>query len=277
MNSKTCKCIAALVLSTAVTGTLSACQQPGKSEAAVEAEQPELKIGVDIIKPFFYKDENGEYTGIDAEIARAACDTAGYEPVFVEIPWDEKDTYLEKGTVDCLWNAFSEDGREDSYLWTVPYLESNLDVLVEENCPDQSLKKLRSKGGIAVRAGSKVEEILLDDVDNSLTDTENVYSCGSFLMAETAFIKGYAGALACHEAVLQNIMDDYPGSYRILDDSLMTVHLGVAFAKDRDSADWEKINSALKDLKENGTISAIGKKYNMSTADTEEVTSDDEN
>lgn len=277
MNSKMSKRISALVLTTVMACTLCACQQPGESEATVQSEKPEIKIGVDILEPFFYKDENGDYTGIDEEIAVEACERAGYTPVFVEIPWDEKDDYLKNGTVDCLWNAFSEDGREDKYLWTDPYLESRLVILVDENCPDNSLKELRSKGGIAVRAGSKTEEIILDDIENSLTNTEGVYSCGSFLMAETAFIKGYAGALACHEAVLQRIMDEYPGRYRFLDDELMTVHLGVAFLKDGDKETEEKINSAIKKMKQDGTITEIGKKYKLNVADTEEVTSYGEN
>ena len=268
MNLKIRKLLSALLIAVIGACTLCACQKAGTDEAAVGTVIPELKIGVTILKPFFYRDANGDYTGIDAEIADETCERAGYKPVFIEIPWNERDEYLKDGTVDCLWTAFSEDGREDKYLWTEPYMESRMAVLVDKKCPDQSLKELKSKGGIAVASGSKAEEILLED-------TENVYSCGSFLMAETAFIKGYAGALAGHEAVLRQLMDEYPDTYRILEDTLITVHPGVAFAKDDSREYCEKISDAIKVMKQNGEIADIEKKYGVSLSDTEEESYDE--
>ena len=277
MKQKIRKLLSVLLITAIGACTLCACQKAATDEVAGGEKNPELKIGVAILKPFFYKDENGDYTGIDAKIADEACERAGYKPVFIEIPWDEKDDYLKDGTVDCLWNAFSEDGREDKYLWTEPYMESRLVVMVDEKSPDQRLKDLKCKGGIAVRAGSKAEEILLENTDDPEADTQNVYACGSFLMAETAFIKGYAGALACHEAVLRQIMDEYPDTYRILDDTLMTVHLGVAFAKDDSREYCEKISDAISAMKQNGVLADIEKKYDLNISDTEEAEVYDKN
>ena len=264
---------AMLVLAGILACLMGACGNAGTAEK--EEGLPELKIGVDFLEPFFYKDENGDYAGIDVEIAEEACKRAGYDAVFVEIPWDEKDTYLEDGTVDCLWNAFSEDGREDQYLWTEPYMESDLAVMVDTKCPDTELKSMRSMGGIAVRAGSKVEEILLEDVDHELTGSEMVYSCGSFEIAKTAFIKGYAGALGCHRAVLQYIAKESPAQYRIFDDALMTTHLGVAFEKGAESEKWENVNRAICEMKEDGTIQKIQDSYEEELTATEEGTADE--
>ena len=216
-------------------------------------------------------DENGNYAGIDAEIAIEACRRAGYTPVFTNIPWSDRDTYLEDGTVDCLWTAFIKDGREEDYLWTDSYLDSDLRVIVDERAPDQSLKDFRGAGGVAVRAGSKSEEIFLSD-SNPSPNLIKVYSCGSFPLAETAFIKGYATALAGHEAVLQKILDDYPDMYRYLDDTLMMTHLGVAFRKDGATAAYNKINAALVEMKNDGDISSIAGKYHLESA---EVSSDE--
>lgn len=266
---------AALVLAGVLVCSLGACGNAGTAEADGEESLPELKIGVDFLEPFFYKDENGDYAGIDVEIAKEACRRAGYEAVFVEIPWDEKDTYLDNGTVDCLWNAFSEDGREDQYLWTEPYMESDLAVMVDVRCPDTDLKTMRSVGGIAVRAGSKVEEILLSDTDHELTGSGKVYSCGSFEIAKTAFVKGYAGALACHRSVLEYIAKENPDKCRIFDDALMTVQLGVAFEKGEESESWERLNLAIDEMKEDGTIQKIKDSYDEELADTGEGTADE--
>lgn len=55
---------------------------------------PELRIGVDDLKPFFYVDQNGDYAGIDAEIAMEACRRAGYQPVFQNVTWDVRDQLM---------------------------------------------------------------------------------------------------------------------------------------------------------------------------------------
>ena len=251
--------------------SLCACQQAETSakEDTSVSKLPELKIGVDILKPFFYVDENGNYAGIDAEIATEACRRAGYEPDFIEISWNQRDEALQNETVDCLWSAFIKDGREDNYLWTDTYLQSNLRAIVDEKSPDQDLKTLHGSTGMAVRAGSKIEELLLDD--SVERPNIQIYSCGTFEMAETAFVKGYIGALGGHEAVLREVINSYPESYRFLDGTIMTANLGVAFRKDDTSGICEKINDALTDMKEEDRIKAIWGKYTSASSDHEEV------
>lgn len=249
-----------------------ACSDQNTAEQSTTKEAdskslPELKIGVDILEPFCYVDENGEYAGIDIDIARKACEKAGYQPVFVEIPWDEKDTYLKDGKIDCLWGAFSIDGRENKYLWTDSYLESKLGAMVERRSPAKSLVDFKGPSGIAVRAGSKVEEILLENPNSFSSNTQKVYSCGTFSMAKTAFVKSYADALACHKVVLHQIMCENPGVYRYLEGTIMTVHLGVAFDKEAEDGKCEAINKGIRKMKKDGTISEIVKKYASDSGD----------
>ena len=180
---------------------LCACQSSdSQTETTADSALPELNIGVDNLEPFFYTDENGSYAGIDADIAIEACRRAGYTPHFIEIDWSNRDQYLQDGTIDCLWTAFIRNGREDLYHWTDTYLQSNMRVIVSIKSPDADMKSTFEHGGVAVRAGSKAEEISLKN-EGGLKPVQ-VYSCGTFEMAETAFVKGYIGALCCHEAVL---------------------------------------------------------------------------
>lgn len=59
-----------------------------------------LIIGSDNYVPYSYLDSDGNFTGIDVEIAREACRRMGYTPVFKQIVWDNKDIYLNEGAVD---------------------------------------------------------------------------------------------------------------------------------------------------------------------------------
>lgn len=264
------KMILGVWLTLAVSCVFCSCQSSEElTENSDDSELPELKIGVDILKPFFYINENGNCEGIDAEIAEEACYRAGYEPDFTEVSWSDRDDYLQDGKVDCLWSAFIKNGREDLYQWTDTYMQSNLRVLVDKKSPDKDLSTLKGHGGMAVRAGSRIEDVLLDAASGF--PRVQIYSCGTFEMAETAFIKGFSGALGGHEAVLQQIINNYPGLYRFLDGTLMTADLGVAFAKDDTSEHLEKINDAINTMKTDGTIENILDKYGVNASTTEEV------
>ena len=269
------KGISALLLAGGMVFALCGCQYAEKSKETADSALPELKIGDSRIRPFFYKDENGDYTGIDVEIAEQVCKEAGYQPVFVEIPSGEKLQYLQSGKVDCLWAAYApKDVADDGFQWTQVYRESNIGIMVGENCPDDRLENLKSNGGIAVVAGSKTEEILIEQIQKTAgNEKQNIYSCGSFEQAETAFIKGYAGALAGDEVVLKQIMHEYPDSYRMLSDKLETIQLRVAFGKNTDPTYAQKINQAIQKINQEGTVSKIIKQYDPDNTEAKEVES----
>lgn len=235
---------------------LSSCSRADSGNDASDENLPELKIGVDILEPFFSIDKNGEYAGIDADIAVEACKRAGYKPVFIDLFWSDNDAYLEDGTVACIWTASVIDGQEDDYLWTNSYLESHLAIVVQRTSTCRSLDEL-SRHSVAVRNNSKAEELFIENI----LPSDSIYSCGTISMAETAFIKGYADCLVDHRLVLQELVDDNPELYRFLDDDLLTLHLGVAFRKDDTTDCPQKISDALEEMKDDGTITSIIGKY----------------
>ena len=251
---------------------LCACQSKEKTESKTEEKLPKLRIGVDVLKPFFYIDKNGDYKGIDAEIAKKACELAGYQPEFVKVEWTKRDEKLQSQKVDCLWAALSKDGREDKYQWTETYLRSRIRAVSDTNSPSKSLEDFQGPGGIAVRAGAKPEEIIVSGADERFQNIA-VYSCGTYEMAETAFIKKYADALACHEIVLQQLINENPGIYQFLDGTILNAHLAVAFKKDAESDQYKKINQAIMKMKKDGTIAKIAEKYGMDVMEEEEVDS----
>ena len=63
---------------------------------------------------------------------------------------------------------------------------------------------------------------------------------------------------------LETYMKDYPGRFRILDESLETSKLAVAFSKDTDPELVDKLNETLNEMKLDGTIDRILEKYETS-------------
>lgn len=268
------KMIAAVLLTAAAVCLMCSCEKNDlKANDEANAELPELRIGTDILEPFIYIDENGGYTGIDVDIAEEACRRAGYRPVFTRINWSARDEYLQNGSIDCLWGAFIKNGREDGYQLTDAYMQSNLRAIVNAGSPDKNIESSVEHSSIAVRAGSKSEEIFLKNDDGKAP--VQVYSCGTFEMAETAFVKGYAGALCGHEAALRKVVNAYPGLYRFLDGVIMKADLAVAFPKDDLSDKCGRINTVLNEMREDGTVASIYERYCPDMSEDEEASVND--
>jgi len=73
--------------------------------------------------------------------------------------------------------------------------------------------------------------------------------------------KGYADAVAAHETSILQFMSDFGIEYRILDEPLQVVGLGVAFALNDDRGLDTALNAALADMRTDGTTRAILAKY----------------
>lgn len=107
-------------------------EEPAEQEESSE-EKTTFTVGFDAeYPPYGYMDENGEYTGFDLELAQAVCDLEGWELVKTPISWDSKDMELESGTIDCIWNGFTMNGREDDYTWSDPYVDNSQVMVVAE-------------------------------------------------------------------------------------------------------------------------------------------------
>lgn len=96
--------------------------------------------------PYGYMDdETGDYTGFDLELAEAVCEIYGWKLVKTPINWDAKDTELNSGAIDCIWNGFTMNGREDDYTWSDPYVDNSQVMVVSENSGINSLSDLPKK------------------------------------------------------------------------------------------------------------------------------------
>ena len=122
-------------------------------------ERTTFTVGFDAeYPPYGYMDENGEYTGFDLEMAQAVCDLQGWELVKTPIDWDSKDMELNSGTIDCIWNGFTINGREDDYTWSVPYVDNSQVVVVAEDSDIEDLAGLSGKV-VGVQAASAALEL----------------------------------------------------------------------------------------------------------------------
>ena len=130
----------------------------------------QLVVGFDAeYPPYGYKDETGEYTGFDLELAQAVCDIYGWELVKQPIDWDAKDMELNSGAIDCIWNGFTMTGREDDYTWSDAYVDNSIVVMVPADSEIQTLADLSGKTVVTQADSSALTALQTDRSDLAAT------------------------------------------------------------------------------------------------------------
>lgn len=66
-----------------------------------------LIVGITDFAPMDYKDDNDEWIGFDADMARVTAEKLGVEVQFVEIDWDSKIMELDSKNIDVVWNGMT--------------------------------------------------------------------------------------------------------------------------------------------------------------------------
>lgn len=230
-------------------------------------ERTSLKVGFDAeYPPYGYMDENGEYTGFDLELAQAVCDLQGWELVKVPINWDSKDMELGSGSIDCIWNGFTINGREDDYTWSVPYVDNSQVIIVNKASGIESLEDLSGKR-VGVQAASAALQVLQDEEQQKdLADTFAVLQ--EFADYNSAFVELQANsidaiAMDIGVANYQIATRDKGDNFVILDEALNSEQYGIGF-KLGNTELCEQVNESLEKLVEDGTFGELAEKYDLS-------------
>ena len=167
MNKKILSIIMGLLLVLSLGACASNTNQV--AEPAIVAPKPNFIVGFDAeYPPYGYMDAKGNYTGFDLELAEEVCKRKGWNLLKQPIDWDTKDMTLNYGSIDCIWNGFTMNGRENDYTFSVPYVDNSIVFVVKNTNADVTLDDLDGKID-GTQAGSSplasIEEQLEDACD----------------------------------------------------------------------------------------------------------------
>lgn len=236
------------------------CSSKHSKDQAENRNLPEIIVGCDNYPPYSYEDANGRSTGIDIDLAKEALERIGYKAAFQNIDWEKKQELLNSGKIDCIWSSYSIDGREKQYHWTKPYMFSRQVVAVKKDSKIFKLADLKGKT-VAVQSTTKPEELFLDYAQNRLPKLDELITLQNRELIYPFLSKGYVDAVAAHETAILQCMKDYDLEYRILDEPLQTVGIGVAFSlKDNRGLD-KKLTSVFQEMKKDGSLEEIIGRY----------------
>lgn len=239
---------------------LCGCEKQDRQAGTGDLEK--VTVGIDKFEPYTYLDANGNYTGVDIEIAECVFHELGYEPVFKFITWSEKNENLADGTIDCIWSCYSMNDRENDYQWAGPYLYSRQVVAVRSDSSIQTIADLSDKR-IGVQATTKAANLFLHMIDSSIPEVKEVDCFATTDDMFAALRKGYVDAIAGHEALLNEFIENGKGEYRLLEESPYISEIGVAFEKGTHVELTQKINALITEMSKDGTIGSIAEKYGL--------------
>ena len=250
--------------SASASGSAAASQTAGSDLDYIKGKG-KLVIGYTVYEPMNYTDADGNFTGFDTELATAVCEKLGVEPEFVEINWDTKVVELDAKSIDCIWNGMTAtDELKNQINFSNAYM-NNSQVAVIRKADAAKYKDLASMSGakVVAEAGSAGEIAVKADAGLSKSYLP-VKDQGTSLMevksktADIAIIDAVTAAGSIGEGT------DY--------DDLMIVDVissadSEVYAVGIRKSDTEltaKINAAIKELYDDGTLAKLAEKYNLS-------------
>ena len=121
------KAVLLLAMLSVIVGMFTACSNKKSDDGRTT-----FTVGFDAeFPPYGYKDDSGEYVGFDLDLAQEVCERNGWNLVKQPIDWDSKDMELSSGSIDCIWNGFTLNGREREYTWSKAYIDNSQVVIVK--------------------------------------------------------------------------------------------------------------------------------------------------
>lgn len=245
--------------------TETAVAEENQEETAGEAQEGDrttFTVGFDAeFPPYGYMDENGDYTGFDLDLAQEVCDRNGWKLVKQPIDWDSKDMELSSGSIDCIWNGFTMNGREDAYTWSVPYVDNSQVFVVKADAGISTQADLAGKIVGVQKDSSALAALEGDAADLAATFAE----MNQYADYNTGFMDLEAGAidaLAVDIGVANYQIASRGDGYVIMDEKLATEQYGIGFLLGNEELK-DQVEKTLLEMADDGTFTKIAEKYDL--------------
>ena len=259
----------ALSLFTACGSSAPAADAPAAEAPAAPSDLADIQakgkivVGITDYAPMDYKDDNGEWTGFDAEFAQLFAEEIGVDCEFYVIAdWGKKFLELDTDMIDAVWNGMTitEEAQlnasvSDPYVVNAQVIVMKADV-VAEYADAASLADLT----VAVENGSAGQSAA---EEAGITDIVLTQDQAGALMEVAA---GTSDACVI-DITMANAMTGEGTSYADLAPgiALTSEEYGVAFRKDSDIT--AAFNEFMAKIKADGSLQALADKYQLTLAD----------
>jgi polar amino acid transport system substrate-binding protein len=216
----------------------------------------------DTFAPMGFKDEKGETVGFDVDLAKEVFKRTGLEVKFQPIDWSMKETELNSGNIDVIWNGYTiTDDRKEKVAFTKAYLENRQVIITLANSNIKNKNDLVDKAVAAQNGSSSVDAINKEpEVVNSLKNGEIIFldtNNDAFMDLES----GRVDAVVADEILARYYMNQRGvDKYKVLADDFGKEEYGIGIRKS-DKQLLANIEKALDDMRKDGAAEEISVKW----------------
>lgn len=226
---------------------LAAIQANGKLVVALEGAW----------QPWSYHDESDTLVGYDVEVSRAIAEKLGVEPEYVESDWDSLFAGLDAGRFDIVCNGVEvTDERAKTYDFTTPYGYIHTALAVRKDNEDiKSFEDLKGKTTANSLASTYME--LAESYGATVQGIDTLEETIQLLTA------GRIDATLNADVSFYDYLNVHPDAdFKLVAQTEDASHVAIPVRKGDDSASLlEAINTAIEELRADGTLKALGEKY----------------
>lgn len=227
------------------------------------ASTMKLIVGFDAAyPPYGYVGDDGSYTGFDLELAQEVGRRVGWEVQLEPIDWDAKDTLMNSGAINCIWNGFTIEGRENDYTFSEPYMLNAQVVVVKKGSGISDLAGLAGKAVITQTDSAAYDVLAGEDATQAdvAATFANLETIGDYNTAFMQLETGAVDAVACDLSIAAYQLAAKPDAYEQLSEQLSSEHYAVGFKKG-DEASATQVTGTLKAMDKDGFVKDLCDKY----------------
>lgn len=250
------KGILAISILTSLSIGMVACS--GKKCIKNTNEKDTLILGFDdTFVPMGFKDDNGEYSGFDIELAKAVAEKMGKTLKLQPIDWTMKESELNNGNIDMIWNGYSvTDERKEKVNFSKSYLKSRQVIITLKDSIIKTKENLNGKV-VAVQGESSAID--------AIGDYKNLFKeLVTFETNDQALRDLEAGR--CDAVVADEVLSRYyinikgEDKYNILDENFGEEEYAVGVRKE-DNQLLDALNAAYDEAEKEGKVAEISEKW----------------
>ena len=243
--------------------TFAGCAGSANSDLKYIQNKGKLTVGITEFSPMDYKDENGEWIGFDADLAKIIAQKLGVEVEFYIITdWGKKFTELEEKQIDVICNGMTiSDAVKNNCNCSIAYAYNAQVVVIPDDMIESYADVAALKDAkVAVENGSTGEDAAIEAGFVNVIVQQYQYD------ALMDVVSGESDACVIDYTMASSMIAD-GAVYDNLDVAftLCEEAYGIGFRKDSDVTG--KVNQILKELAADGTLQELADKYGVILVD----------
>lgn len=257
------KCIFCIILTSLLSMCLMGCKHQPEEQPVIETpktiEEGVLKVGCQIgYAPMEYYEEDGvTCTGYDMDLARMIAEKLHLELEIVPCAWDAIFNNVENKAFDMIISSVSyTKERDEIHALSKSYLDNQLVIVVKNDSMLHEIADLQGKN-IGVQLETTADYFIRGYKEKDLNIELSQYE--KVINAFDALERGDVDAI-CADSVVANFYLIDKKDYKIAWKSEAVEPLCICLAKDN-TALRDEVNSILDELKENGDLKFLSRKY----------------